>query len=700
MPVAYKFGLHTLEASYPNQIGRTATGILRPAKTATGDVGLLVQGREFGQWSFSHKWIDGTQTAIAQLEALEAEVARPYLITIEGQKWVTSTNSAGRVFGAVAGIQDVEPYASGGVRSDTPVVEGYVIGHWDKFRRARQFYPCPVTSNNFGLTGTYEIPLASLDGALDFDGSTEYTGLASGVSADLDISSGVLEIKAWGRHDTTTGTDTIITKNSGANDYNFCAAVNSSGFVVFNYTSTGPTAQVYTTSTQALTTGTTNYRIFLSWTVATGSTMAIYVNGVLATGSWTSGNGDAAPLTTADVLRIGADGAGSNYWDGALWDVEVDTPAAQTSAANVLLDYRRGRGILSSTVKGLWHLNERIGTTNYDSAGLNDLTAVNTPTATYGYYSTSLTPSETVDYFLRTAYGILPIVSAPAQAAIRFETHDYELSTDKITDGYTGNERWIKTGTMFIQTRDDESTNKGRLDVSYWNKSAWSTVQSAAIYGEVKSSSGTQEAYTDGTAPSVYLMNNGDFARLVLIYPSTTTNLYNVKVEHDFWRGFPLARTKVFTGSRGLTLTDSRFTFNLTSTAMTQRTQLGATVQADSGAYGTPDVDAGDSDSNNYNYVHSADPWATTAIACGIIRAKKADSDYVANDAGSNWSTVGLEFDNVSIQENQAFPPLWWFIGRYDCLNRSVAQLAAAAMRTGNDDNLLLVSDDIDRVAA
>ena len=698
MAVDYKFGLHNLEYAKPPSFDSTSTVIKRPAKTATGDVGVLMQGREFDQFALPLELVDGTQTAQAQSEALNDEIGRLYFITIEGQKWVTSGNSLGRMFGCLTGMGQ-KTQSGGSSEIYKTQLEGYVVGGWDKFRRCRQFYPVPVTSNNFGLTGTFEIPLASLDGALDFNGTTMYTGLASGVSSDLDIT-GIIEIKAWGRHDTTTSTDTIITKNSGANDYNFCAAVDSSGFVVFNYTSTGPTAQAYTTSTQALTAGTTNYRIFISFNFGTGSTMAVYVNGVLATGSWTSGNGNAAPLTSADVLRIGADGASSNYWDGQLWDVEVDSPAAQTSAANILLDYRRGRGILSSTVKGLWHLNEWTGTTNYDSAGLNDLTAVNTPTATYGIYSTGLTPSETVDYFLRTSYGILPIVSAPSQSAIRFETHDYELSTDKITDGYTGNERWIKTGTLFLQTRDDESTNKGRLDVSYWDKSAWSTVQSAAIYGEVKSTAGTQEAYTDGSPPSVYLMNSGDFARLILTYPSTTTNLYNVKVEHDFWRGFPLARSKVFTGYRGLTLTDSRFTFNLTSTACTQRTQLGATVQADSGVYGTPDVDAGDGDSNNYHYVHSADPWAGTAIACGIIRAKKPDSDYVANDAGSNWSTVGLEFDNVSIEENQAFPPLWWFVGRYDCLNRTVAQLAAAAMRTGNDDNLLLVSDDIDRVSA
>ena len=694
--VNYKFGLHTLEFTKPPSFNATATVIKRPAKTASGDVGVLMQGREFDQFALPLELVDGTETAQAQSEALYSELGRPYLILMEGQRWVTSTNSTGRAFGCLTGMGQ-RTVTGGSAEMYSAQLEGYVVGGWDKFRRCRQFYPVPVTSNDFGLTGTFEIPLASLDGALDFDGSTEYTGLASGVSSDLDIT-GIIEIKAWGRHDTTTGTDTIITKNSGANDYNFCVVVNSSGFVVFNYTSSGPTAQVYTTSTQALTAGTTNYRVFASFNFGTGSTMAVYVNGVLATGSWTSGNGNAAPLTSADVLRIGADGASSNYWDGQLWDVEVDSPAAQTSAANVLLDYRRGRGILSSTTKGLWHLNEWAGTTNYDSAGLNDLTAVNTPTATYGIYSTSLTPSETVDYFLRTSYGILPIVSAPSQAAIRFETHDYELSTDKITDGYTGNERWINTGLLYVQTRDDESSVKGRLDVKYWDKSAWS--DRTTTYGEVKSSSGTQEIYTDTSPPSVYIVNTGDFARLVLTYPSTTTNLYNVKVEHDFWRGFPLARTKVFTGSRGLTLTDSLFRLDVPGTGFVKRTQLGATTDAGDAAYGNPDIDAGDSDSNNYNYVHTVDPWAGTGVAAGIIRGKKADSDYHAGDVGAYWSNVGLEFDNVTIEENQAFPPLWWFIGRYDCLNRTVAQLASAAMRTGNDDSLLLVQDDIDRISS
>src|SRR3990167_10545551 len=193
MPVDYKFGLHALEFTKPPSFDSTSTVIKRPAKTATGDVWVLIQGREFDQFALPLQLIDGTQTAQAQSEALNDEIGRPYLITIEGQKWVTTGNSLGRMFGCLTGMgQKTQTGGSSEIYSTQ--LEGYVMGGWDKFRRCRQFYPVPVTSNDFGLTGTFEIPLASLDGALDFNGTTQYTWLGSGVSSDLDISSGVLEL--------------------------------------------------------------------------------------------------------------------------------------------------------------------------------------------------------------------------------------------------------------------------------------------------------------------------------------------------------------------------------------------------------------------------------------------------------------------------------------------------------------------------
>ena len=681
--VQYKIGLFTLEtgnsditSNAPSISQRDTTKSQRVAKSAAGDVGVYPQGPDLEPFTIQGTLIATTpviQTIKQQSAALRAEVLRKYPVLMQGDDFDDGVNTTGRAFvsldrqSQMQGQGPIYRFSLGGV----------VLGYWNAYRRRRRFRNVDVTTNYFGLPGAYELTLPSLDGALAFvSASSMYTSLESGVSADLNLT-GIIEIEAWGNQTNQVAAQTVISKNTGANDYNFNVNINTSGFVIFKYTSSGPTAQVYTTSSQAVTSA-ANQHIYVTFNFGTGSTMAVYVNGGLAAGSWTSGNGNAAPLTTAARLRIGADGGSSTYMNGNLWDVKVGSPAAQTSAVNIMLSFRRGHSILDSTTKGLWPLNEWVGTTNYDATGLNDLTMVATPTFTGGTLG-GATPSETIDYFRRTSYGVVPVVYAPAFASTRFDCRDYDLLQDAISVTRSGNQYVVHNGFIKLTTRDDQSTNKGRLDVNYWNLSAWSTTQSAALYGEVKSTSGSVESFTDTNPPSVYVKSERNWARIVLSYPSTTTNGYSVKVAHVIRRGCPLIKTEVY--SAGQTLTTARLNFNVTGTSFTNQTQLGATVLANSGALGTPQVVAGDADSNSYNYIATANPWATTAVAMGWLRAKKVDCDYVTDDAGTSWDYCGLQFDNVSIEENQAFPAFYWFIGRQDCLGISVANMAQVALR-------------------
>ena len=884
------------------QTGWTKTQ--RIARTTLGEKGVFIQGPDIPRFLFPGYILAGDEGALAQIENLEDEVNRPYFVTMQDDEWIRPNNPTGRYYTSLDGVTQTIPGSGGRTDplSGRDIYMQYQVSGlgfpWASYRRCRYFKNIPVTPNTFGLPGVYEIPMPPLDGALSFNGSTQYTTLDAGVSADLDLT-GKMDIRASIYHDTSVGTDTIFTKNSGANDYNFCVSISADDAVVFNYTSAGPVQQVYSTGNGVVSL-LAKHRIGVQF--EPNATMKIYVDGILQSGSWTAGNGVPVPLVTADKLRIGADGAASNYFAGDVFGVSIDSPASFDSAANMLLDYRLGCSVLTSTMKGLWQLNEWVGTANYDSAGLNDLTMTNTPTFTGGYLA-GTTPSETVDYFKRTSIGVIPVAYAPDMALSCFEAHDYFVDADAINVTKTLRDCRIDDGLLGFKTNVENASYRGRMDLVYWDKSAWNLSHLAAFYGEVASASGALESFTDTGPPSVDVESGPYHARMSLTYPSTASG-YSVTVIHTLRRHSGIVKTEVF--NAGPNLARCRIKLNLTGTTFTKRTQLGATGDAGSnspvamtllagsssstdattyttasispssrklilavimttkatlpdvptlagcgltwvqvatalfnniatplnritvframstGATPTPgtlvfsfggatqtggnwsvsefdhvdltgtngsgavvqsvtnnanaatsltvtlaafgnaanatfgvhgidanntfNVEAGyteisdagtatpvsdmqvewknsndtsvtadngaasvdwggialeikagetiaDSDSNNFNYVHTADPWATTAVAAGFIRAKKVDANYLADDVGAYWSSVGLEFCNVTIEENQAFPAFYWFIGRYDCINRTVAQLASLALRE------ITVADDIDPVA-
>ena len=125
-----------------------------------------------------------------------------------------------------------------------------------------------------------------------------------GTASSLDFSSGnTITLSAWIYPTSLPAEMTVVQKQSGSfYNYGLATVSNKSSFYYENSTST--TLHQYTTTSDVFSTNTW-YHVAITYTVATGSSAHLYVNGSEATGSWTSGTGNDDALVSNDPFLIG-----------------------------------------------------------------------------------------------------------------------------------------------------------------------------------------------------------------------------------------------------------------------------------------------------------------------------------------------------------------------------------------------------------
>lgn len=141
-------------------------------------------------------------------------------------------------------------------------------------------------------------------GALSFDGIDDYVSVPS--NAALRISSGSLTISAWVKFNALPDLQTILAKGAANGNLNYAlrtAASPSNDEFTF-YFHDGGNWRVYTTNNANLATSTW-YQVVLTFTIGNGSSIKVYLNNSLLTGSWVQGTGNEMPVTTTSPLTIG-----------------------------------------------------------------------------------------------------------------------------------------------------------------------------------------------------------------------------------------------------------------------------------------------------------------------------------------------------------------------------------------------------------
>jgi len=192
--------------------------------------------------------------------------------------------------------------------------------------------------NNGTGTNVVYSTTAKIGNAAYFDGTGDYVTVTDNDSLDLTQ----ISISAWVRIGTATNFATILGKrDSGSATANYGFRTGTTGSIdeLEFYWINSSNWQIYTTTNANLATGTWYY---LTATYD-GSSVKIYKDGVLLTGSCTSGTCNNALQTTNDNFGIGWSGEmGAEYWNGYLDSVKLYNRVL--SAAEIIADYNSVHG--------------------------------------------------------------------------------------------------------------------------------------------------------------------------------------------------------------------------------------------------------------------------------------------------------------------------------------------------------------------
>ncbi|MDP3950216.1 LamG domain-containing protein, partial [Microbacterium sp.] len=163
--------------------------------------------------------------------------------------------------------------------------------------------------------------------ALDFDGVNDYVALA-----DIDLSTGIT-IALWVKPATLpAGHIALVIKGAPSTAAtNYALRHTASGKLIFSYYS--GVFHDYTTNAVVLSVGTWTHVAF-SYSFGVGSSVAMYVDGSVVGGSWTSGTGNSLPTTNDLKVELGAFNLTTSrvqFYTGKMVDVRISDRALSAS---------------------------------------------------------------------------------------------------------------------------------------------------------------------------------------------------------------------------------------------------------------------------------------------------------------------------------------------------------------------------------
>ena len=183
-------------------------------------------------------------------------------------------------------------------------------------------------------------------GGMEFDGVDDYVDM--GNDASLDITDEIT-ISAWVKPNSITGIHHFIWKN-------FIYQIKTDGTKIrFVYRSAGDTWHGYGID-NAIALEEWRY-LTITYTYGNGSSVKIYINGELISGSWYAGDGNSA-VDTAGTGNLWIGKGNVDEFNGSIDSVRIYNRAL--SADEVRYHYNRGGPV------GYWNFDEGSGTTAYD----------------------------------------------------------------------------------------------------------------------------------------------------------------------------------------------------------------------------------------------------------------------------------------------------------------------------------------------
>jgi len=398
-----------------------------------------------------------------------------------------------------------------------------------------------------------------------------------------------------------------------------------------------------------------------------------------------------------------ARGGSTVYFGGATGDIiefEGTCNAAEFAQLQTIRDYKRIVTFISDIVgqhyptnKGLYvvvedaRFRERSGLThaasryypykfrlrmvgdldNYKRATVAETTLlwhtfsmVDKPTITLPTGISS--PSQTVTGTRTGENGTIPYLQNFKGNYLTYAATEADLSKNDVSIAWSGTELHMKNGLVGVDTRNDEASNTGLVDLLYWNPAG----SAYALMGTIEVLAYTT-AWESMTAqyPTIHPMvrNNSEYGAINLIWEQTSTSLGLIG-ELQLYRGRPFVVLKL-TNYGIPTLKGVCVRLNLNGTAHRYWVPgTGATQDATSAAHGTPDTIVATANDAAYCYcMNTAAIGAASLIGGVLVRTKANGRSYAAYDAGNYWSYVDQRFDAELAELAPALQAAYWTVG-------------------------------------
>lgn len=187
-------------------------------------------------------------------------------------------------------------------------------------------------------TAWYNGAEGKINASMSFDGSDDEVIITDTTNSVFDFPSGQeMTVSAWINPSNLPGVNDYasIFSKSGTNGNGYYAQIQGNGALEFCIFNTGG-GGCYTTTRTPVTTSAWQHLTY-SITVGNGSTMRIYYNGQLLSGSW---NDDGSTIPAADnaTVNIGSSGSGSEPFNGRIDDLRLYRYTATQNQINTIMN--------------------------------------------------------------------------------------------------------------------------------------------------------------------------------------------------------------------------------------------------------------------------------------------------------------------------------------------------------------------------
>ena len=271
------------------------------------------------------------------------------------------------------------------------------------------------------------------------------------------------------------------------------------------------------------------------------------------------------------------------------------------------------------------------------------------------YGSTS--HSQTATITRKGEAGNIPCVYA-TKPVLTYTLSEENRVLGNLTVTKSGQEKIIDTQTLKVQTREDEATYKGRIDLSYWDGSAW---QAVGMMGFQALAAGGAYESTDSLMPqSDILFYDDECCLFKMNCPTTDTYQYEYGVYMLFYRGKPFFY--VLPKNYGPTLTGFETDFYTSLTTLDEFYAVGEWHAVASGNHALD----GSAASVNYHYLTTDQAPVAATIQAGFLRAEKSNQYCMATDGTTHWDAIGNRWATIDVDANYKVDPCWFYLARYD----------------------------------